>query len=318
MRLTQRTILLAMLIIGSLVASMLALYFLLVSGDIPIATIISLNALTGWVLVYAYWRGWEPARYGGAAGCFIASIASISVSNLPVSIGMIITPIVLLILGGPWWMIAHSLLIIGIGVGRGADVFRQPIEIAYYVIVVIGLVIIRGMVAIALRDARASAATAEEARRLAEQQLQENTAQAQQLQAQNDQQRRLLDLVDTLETPTVALSDGVVLAPIMGALDTRRAERLTERLLHAVHTERARLIILDITDVPIIDSGVARSIRATTQALRLLGCGVVLTGISAQVATTLTDLDIAFDDLRIARSPRDVLSADARRLLTKT
>jgi len=305
-----------MLMIGSLVASAIALYFLLVMRDITLAAIVSLNALAGWALLYAYWRGWEPARYWGAAACFIASIASISVSNLPVSLGMIITPIIILILGGPWWMLAHSLLIIVIGVGRGVDVFRQPIEIAYYVIVVIGLLIIRGMVEIALRDTRASAATAEGARRLAEQQLQENAAQAQQLQAQNEQQRRLLDLVDTLETPTVALSDGVVLAPIMGALDTRRAERLTERLLHAVHTQRARLIILDISGVPVIDSGVAQSIRATTQALRLLGCAVVLTGISAQVAATLTDLDIAFDDLRVARSPRDVLAAEARNLLT--
>ena len=61
-----------------------------------------------------------------------------------------------------------------------------------------------------------------------------------------------------------------------------------------------------------MDSAVAQSIRATTQALRLLGCDVVLTGISAQVAAALTDLDIAFDDLRVARSPRDVLAAEAR------
>ena len=117
-RLTQRTILLAMLAIGSLVASAIALYFLLVIGDLTIGSIISLNALTGWVLVYAYWRGWEPARYWGAAACFIASIASIWVSNLPVSLGMIITPIIILILAGPWWMIAHSLLIIGIRSAR--------------------------------------------------------------------------------------------------------------------------------------------------------------------------------------------------------
>jgi rsbT co-antagonist protein RsbR len=311
MKLTQRTILLTMLLIGSLVALAIALYFLLVLGDTTIATIVALNAASGWVLVYAYWQGWEPARYLGAAGCFIASVASISLSNLPVSLGMVIAPIILLILGGPWWMIAHALLIVGIGVARGIDLFRQPIEIAYYVIIMVGLLIIRGMVEIALRDVRASAAAAEKARQLAEQQLLDNNAQAQQLQEQNEQQRRLLDLVDTLETPTVALSEGVVLAPITGALDTRRAERLTERLLHYVHTQRARSIILDITGVPIIDTGVAQSIRATTQALRLLGCDVVLTGISAQVAATLTSLDITFDDLRIARSPRDVLSAEA-------
>lgn len=301
-----------MLFVGSFVASAIALYFLLVVGDIRLGSIISLNGLCGWVLVYTYWRGWEPARYWGAAACFIASIASISVSDIQVTFGLLITPIILLILGGPQWVIAHSLLLIAIGVVRGVGAFRQPIEIAYYAIVVLGLLLIRGMVAVALRDERASTAVAEQARQLAEQQLHENAAQAQEMQAQNEQQRRLLDLIDTLETPAVALSDGVVLAPIMGVLDTQRAERLTERLLHAVHDQRARLIILDITGVPVIDSAVAQSIRATTQALRLLGCDVVLTGISAQVAATLANLDIAFTDLRIARSPRDVLAAEAR------
>ena len=76
------------------------------------------------------------------------------------------------------------------------------------------------------------------------------------------------------------------------------------------------LSILDITGVPIIDSGVAGSIRATTQARRLLDCDVALTGISAQVASTLAQLDVTFDDLRIARSPRDVLAAEARSLPT--
>lgn len=312
MKVTQRTILLAMLTIGSLVASIIALYFLLVVGDRIIAAIVAVNALSGWVLVYTYWRGWEPARYLGAAACFIASIASISVSNLPVSMGMIITPIILLILGGPWWMIAHTLLIIGIGVARNTEVFHQPIEIGYYVIVVVGLLIVRGMVAIALRDTRESAAAAEQARLLAEQQLRENAVQAQLLQEQNDQQRRLLNLVDMLETPMVALSDGVVLAPITGALDSGRAARLAERLLHAVHTQRARQIILDITGVPVIDSGVAQAIYSTTRALRLLGCDVVLTGISAQVAATLTDLEIGFSDLPIARSPREVLAPGPR------
>ena len=85
MRLTQRSILLAMLAIGSIVASTIAVYFLLVVGDTTIGSIISLNGVVGWALLYAYWRGWEPARYWGAAACFIASIASISVGNLSVT-----------------------------------------------------------------------------------------------------------------------------------------------------------------------------------------------------------------------------------------
>jgi rsbT co-antagonist protein RsbR len=308
-RLTQRTILIAMMSVGSLAAMLIATYYFVTIRDYSIAGIIITTGITGWILTYAYWRGWEPARYIAAAGCILANLASPLVSDLPLSLGFLITPIIILILAGPRWMVANTVLLILIGLARGITVFQNLLELGYYITVIIGLLIVHALVGIALRDAQESAVAADDARRLAERQLQENTLQAQQLQEQNEQQRILLDLVDTLETPTVSLADGVILAPIVGALDTRRANRLTERLLHSVHAERARLVILDVTGVPIVDTAVAQSISQTIQALRLLGCRVVLTGISAQVASTLTQLGVTFDNVSIARSPHEVIAA---------
>jgi len=131
------------------------------------------------------------------------------------------------------------------------------------------------------------------------------------LAAQADQLRtaeqQLLDLVVTLETPTIMLTEGVLLAPIVGHMDDRRQQALTTRLLQAVHDHRTRLVLLDIAGIGAVDSSVARGLIATVQAVRLLGCQVVITGISADVALTLTQLDLSLDGIATVRSPQEVL-----------
>lgn len=99
----------------------------------------------------------------------------------------------------------------------------------------------------------------------------------------------------------------MLLAPIVGALDTRRAQALTSRLLHDVNDQRTHRVILDIAGVTAVDTQVAQSLLQTAQALRLLGCQVTITGITAAVAATLTYLDIALSGVATARSPEEVL-----------
>ena len=129
------------------------------------------------------------------------------------------------------------------------------------------------------------------------------------LRAQNREQQRLLDLVDTLETPAIALAEGVLLAPVVGALDARRAQTLTSRLLQDVSAQRVRQVVLDIAGVSAVDTQTAQALLHTTQALRLLGCEVIITGISAQVARTLTHMDVPLAGVAIARSPQEALQA---------
>jgi anti-anti-sigma regulatory factor len=124
---------------------------------------------------------------------------------------------------------------------------------------------------------------------------------------QNIEQQRLLDLVTTLEVPAIQLAEGLLFTPIVGTLDSRRAQALTSRLLREVHTHRARQVIIDISGVVEVDTQVAHALLHTAQALRLLGCSVTLTGISATVATTITQLGISLDGLNTAHSPQEVL-----------
>lgn len=121
-------------------------------------------------------------------------------------------------------------------------------------------------------------------------------------------EQQLRDLVATLETPTVALSNGILLAPIVGAVDSRRAQGLMKRLLQAVQEQRTRTVVVDITGVSTVDTQVAEALVHTAQALRLLGCSVILTGVTPHVAQSLVYLGIELGYIRTARSPQEILA----------
>jgi rsbT co-antagonist protein RsbR len=128
------------------------------------------------------------------------------------------------------------------------------------------------------------------------------------LQLKNKEQEQLLALVSALEIPIVTLADGVIFAPIVGSLDSRRAKELTTRLLQATSRQRARLVIIDIAGMTIIDTMVAKSLVDASRAVRLLGCDVTITGISATVASTLIQLGVRLEGVEVARSPQEALA----------
>jgi anti-anti-sigma regulatory factor len=132
--------------------------------------------------------------------------------------------------------------------------------------------------------------------------------QADTLREQNESQRRLLELVATLETPVTTLADGVALAPVVGHLDSRRGSALTSRLLQAIYAQRLRCCIIDISGVATIDTAVAQTLVQAIQALRLLGCDVAVTGIGPTVAQMLTQLGISFGSVLTTRSPQEALA----------
>lgn len=162
----------------------------------------------------------------------------------------------------------------------------------------------------ALTLAEANARDASQARLIAEEQARDLAAQAATL---RHTEQQLNNLVATLETPTVALADGVMLAPLVGALDSRRASALMERLLQYVAAQGIRLLVLDVAGVALIDTSVAQTLIRIVQALRLLGCEVVITGIAPNVALTLNQLGINLAGIQTARSPQEVLATLAPR-----
>lgn len=104
-------------------------------------------------------------------------------------------------------------------------------------------------------------------------------------------------LLRELSSPLIPLSDRALVMPLIGAIDSQRAQQIMEELLQGVANQRVDLVILDITGVPIVDTHVANMLLQTTQAVRLLGARLILTGIRPEVAQTIVGLALDFSSI---------------------
>ncbi len=159
----------------------------------------------------------------------------------------------------------------------------------------------------ATREALYARQQAEQLTRQAEAQSAELARQMTILQEQYQTEQQLRELVTMLETPSVQVAPGALLAPLVGTIDSQRAQKLMERLLHDVQQQQTTTVLLDITGVAMVDAEVAGALVATAQALQLLGCAVVLTGVSPQTAEMLLQSGMCLNSIRTARSPQEVL-----------
>ena len=123
-------------------------------------------------------------------------------------------------------------------------------------------------------------------------------------QAEAERERLHQELVETqqqsiqeLSTPVIPVMDRILVMPLVGSIDSMRARYIMRELLAGVREHRAEVVILDITGVAIMDSGVANHLNKTIRAARLKGARVIVTGISDAVAETIVDLGIDWSTL---------------------
>jgi PAS domain S-box-containing protein len=103
--------------------------------------------------------------------------------------------------------------------------------------------------------------------------------------------RRAQEILD-ISTPVVQVWEGIILAPIIGTLDSQRTQQLTEKILDGIVETRSTVALVDITGVPAVDTQTARHLIESISAVRLLGADVILTGIRPAIAQTLVHLGI--------------------------
>ncbi len=132
-----------------------------------------------------------------------------------------------------------------------------------------------------------------------------------------DRERTILQqqaAIRDLSTPALKLRERLLLLPIIGLLDSARAKQLTEGLLHAIRAHRAKIVVMDVTGVPAIDTKVANHLILTVAAAKLMGAGVIVTGLSADVAQSLVMLGI---DVRTLNTVGDLQGGieEAERML---
>ncbi len=104
--------------------------------------------------------------------------------------------------------------------------------------------------------------------------------------------RQQQDAIRELSTPVLQVRERLLILPIIGVLDNQRARQLTEQLLRGIRTHRARVVVVDITGVPSVDSSVANHLVQAVDASRLMGAGVIITGLSSDIAQTLVTIGV--------------------------
>lgn len=122
----------------------------------------------------------------------------------------------------------------------------------------------------------------------------------QELRAQNQTQEQLLETVRRLGMPAIPIRRGILVMPLVGEFDAGRVAELGERMLSAIEREQARVVLVDITGVPVVDHEVAAALVRTSQAARLLGTEVILAGIRPDIAEALVSLGADLAGLRTA------------------
>ena len=104
--------------------------------------------------------------------------------------------------------------------------------------------------------------------------------------------REQQEAIRELSTPVLQVRERLLILPIIGVIDPQRARQLTEQLLRGIRSNRAKVVVLDITGVPYIDSAVANHLVQTVEAARLLGAIVIVTGLSPEIAQTLVNIGV--------------------------
>jgi rsbT co-antagonist protein RsbR len=121
-----------------------------------------------------------------------------------------------------------------------------------------------------------------------------------------------------LSTPVVRVWDRVVAAPLVGTLDSARAQVVMESLLQAISDDRALVAILDITGVPTVDTLVAQHLLKTVAATRLMGADCIVSGIAPQTAQTMVQLGIDLSEVTTRASLADALALAIARVAAHT
>lgn len=116
--------------------------------------------------------------------------------------------------------------------------------------------------------------------------------QAQELAQAEANQAWLLSTIKELSTPVLPIYDGVLVAPLIGSIDTQRSMQLIETLLTSIQRYHAQIVLLDITGVPLVDTVVAARLLQAADAAQLLGAQVVLVGTRPEVAETIVQLGV--------------------------
>jgi len=113
--------------------------------------------------------------------------------------------------------------------------------------------------------------------------------------------------LEVLSTPVIDIWEGILTVPVLGALDSDRAAKISETLLTQIVMKKASAAIIDISGISAVDSAVADLLIRTAKAVGLVGAKAILTGVGVEIAQTIADLGIDMKGLKTMSALKDGL-----------
>jgi rsbT co-antagonist protein RsbR len=110
-----------------------------------------------------------------------------------------------------------------------------------------------------------------------------------------------------MSTPITQLWDGILLLPLVGIMSAARAQSIMTSVLKKISETQAKVFILDISGVAVVDTEVANHFIKLSKATRLMGCACTMSGISPAVSQTIVELGIQIEEINTTGTMRDAL-----------
>ncbi|WP_202803760.1 protoglobin domain-containing protein [Spirulina subsalsa] len=124
------------------------------------------------------------------------------------------------------------------------------------------------------------------------------------------QSRSLMEM----STPVTQIWENILLLPVVGIVDSKRAQDIMNAVLSAINRTQSRIFILDISGVAVVDTAVANHLIKITKATRLMGCESTISGISPAIAQTMIELGIDVGTIKTTANMMDALNDSFRSL----
>ncbi|MFB2862062.1 protoglobin domain-containing protein [Aeromonas sp. MdU4] len=112
-----------------------------------------------------------------------------------------------------------------------------------------------------------------------------------------------------MSTPVTMIWQDVLMLPIVGLIDSKRAQDIMTSVLCKIAEQRAKVLIMDISGVAIVDTAVANHFIKITKATKLMGCESLVSGVSPSIAKTMVQLGINVGEVKTCATLRDALES---------
>ena len=111
-----------------------------------------------------------------------------------------------------------------------------------------------------------------------------------------------------MSTPVTAIWEDILMLPVVGIIDSKRAQEVMNAILVAIAQTQSKAIIMDISGVAVVDTAVANHLIKITKATKLMGCECTISGVSPAIAQTMVELGIDVGTVKTTSTLKDALS----------